>query len=222
MPEEKLENLNTENVEAVVAETVEVASPSAHATEVVIGHEVIKAAPAAEAKREFKGRGQGAAGRGGARSAGGRPPRAPREKPEFDSKTIDVRRVTRVVSGGRRFSLSVAVALGDKNGRIGFGTGKALDTQAAIEKATKAAKKNMFTVKLNKNKSLPHDIQVKYKSGVIWMTPNKGKGIIAGSSARSILALAGINDVTAKFHSGTKNKINNARATMKALEFFTK
>lgn len=154
--------------------------------------------------------------------SGGNRGRVPKEKPEFDSKTIDIRRVTRVVSGGRRFSLSVALVAGDRNGRIGFGTGKALDTQAAIEKAFKAARKNMMTLKLDKDNKLPHDIKVKYKSATLWLTPNKGKGIIAGSSARTILALAGVNDVTAKFHSGTKNKMNNARATMKALSIFTK
>ena len=90
-------------------------------------------------------------GRPGGKS-GARPPRAPREKPEFDSKTISIRRVTRVVSGGRRFTLSVAIVAGDRNGRIGLGTGKALDTQVAIEKALKAAKRNMITIKLSKNK----------------------------------------------------------------------
>lgn len=145
-----------------------------------------------------------------------------REKPEFDSKTIDIRRVTRVVSGGRRFSLSVAVAAGDRNGRIGFGTGKALDTQAAIEKAFKAARKNMMTLNLEKGNKIPFDIEAKYKSASIWLTPNKGKGVIAGSSARAILDLAGVNDVTVKFHSGTKNKMNNAKAAIKALSFFAK
>lgn len=204
MSEEKIENLNQEVQQPEVVETTK----SAEADSVVIDGEVLSA------KKEIRPR-------GGKRTFTPRP-RAPREKPEFDSKTISVRRVTRVVSGGRRFSLSVAIALGDRNGRIGFGTGKALDTQAAIEKATKAAKKNMITLKLSKNKSLPHDIEAKFKSGSIWMTPNKGKGLIAGSSARSILALAGVNDVTTKFHSGTKNKINNARATMKALSFFAR
>jgi small subunit ribosomal protein S5 len=126
--------------------------------------------------------------------------------------------VTRVVSGGRRFTLSVALVAGDRNGRIGLGTGKALDTQVAIEKALKAAKKNMFTIKLSKTKSLPHDIDAKFKSSQVMIMPNKGRGLIAGSSARTILSLAGLNDVTAKFYSGTKNKLNNARATMLALQ----
>lgn len=162
------------------------------------------------------GRGQGRPGQRGPRRDSR--PRAPREKPEFDSKTISIRRVTRVVSGGRRFSLSVALVAGDRNGRIGLGTGKAMDTQVAIEKALKAAKKNMMTLKLSKQKSLPHDVEAKFKSSKVMIMPNKGRGLIAGSSARTILALAGINNVTTKFYSGTKNKLNNARATMKALE----
>lgn len=157
-----------------------------------------------------------------ARGGGARSRLGAREKPEFDSKTIDIRRVTRVVSGGRRYSLSVSVVAGDRKGKIGFGIGKALDTQAAIEKAFKAARKNMITLKLNKSNSIPYDVLVKYKSSSIWLTPNRGKGIVAGSSARAILDLAGVNNVTAKFHSGTKNKINNARATLKALQLFVK
>lgn len=172
-------------------------------------------------EKEVGGRGNFRGGKGG-KSGGGRggsrPPRAPREKPEFDSKTISIRRVTRVVSGGRRFTLSVAIVAGDRNGRIGLGTGKALDTQVAIEKALKAAKRNMMTIKLSKAKSLSHDIEAKFKSSSVMIMPNKGRGLIAGSSARTILSLAGLNNVTAKFYSGTKNKLNNARATMKALE----
>jgi small subunit ribosomal protein S5 len=162
----------------------------------------------------FRG-GKGGKSQGG---RGARPPRAPKEKPEFDSKTISIRRVTRVVSGGRRFALSVAIVAGDRNGRIGLGTGKALDTQVAIEKALKAAKRNMITIKLSKAKSLSHDISAKFKTSEIMIMPNKGRGLIAGSSARTILSLAGLSNVTAKFYSGTKNKLNNARATMKALE----
>jgi small subunit ribosomal protein S5 len=165
----------------------------------------------------FRG-GQGKGGKPAGGRGGSRGPRPPREKPEFDSKTISIRRVTRVVSGGRRFTLSVALVAGDRNGRIGLGTGKALDTQVAIEKALKAAKKNMFTIKLSKAKSLSHDISAKFKSSEVMIMPNKGRGLIAGSSARTILALAGLSNVTAKFYSGTKNKLNNARATMKALE----
>lgn len=197
----------------VVTEIVTLAVPVKEATvavgNVAVAHE--------RTEREPRGaRGGKPSGRLGGRQ-GGRP-RTPREKPEFDSKTISIRRVTRVVSGGRRFSLSVVLVAGDRNGRIGLGTGKALDTQVAIEKALKAAKKNMMTLRLTKNKSLLHDVTAKFKSAEVMIMPNKGRGLIAGSSARPILALAGLTDVTAKFYSGTKNKLNNARATMKALE----
>lgn len=193
--------IKKENVDVVATGNVAVAEESA---------------PRPYGKQGDKRGGQG--GKKGQGGRGGRGARPPREKPEFDSKTISIRRVTRVVSGGRRFSLSVALVAGDRNGRIGLGTGKALDTQVAIEKALKAAKKNMIHLKLTKNKSLPHDIDAKFKSSKVFVMPNRGSGLIAGSSARIILNLAGLNDVTAKFYSGTKNKLNNARATMKALE----
>lgn len=194
--------------------TTEVTETAPVATTVATGNVAVAEERSPRTPRGARG-GQGA-NRGG--KGGSRPPRAPREKPEFDSKTISIRRVTRVVSGGRRFTLSVALVAGDHNGRIGLGTGKAADTQVAIEKALKAAKRNMITLKLSKNKSLPHDIEAKYNSASVMIMPNKGRGLIAGSSARTILALAGVSDVTAKFYSGTKNKLNNARATMKALE----
>lgn len=152
-------------------------------------------------------------GRGGARGA-----RPPREKPEFETKTVSVRRVTRVVSGGRRFSLSIAVIIGDRNGRVGLGTAKALDTQVAIEKASKDAKKHLMTIKLDKNKKIMMPSEAKYNASEVKLMPNDGKGLIAGSSARTVLTLAGIQNITAKYNSGSKNKLNNARAVMKALE----
>ncbi len=152
-------------------------------------------------------------GRGGARGA-----RPPREKPEFETKTVSVRRVTRVVSGGRRFSLSIAVIIGDRNGRVGLGTAKALDTQVAIEKASKDAKKHLMTIKLDKNKKISGPSEAKYNASEVKLMPNDGKGLIAGSSARTVLTLAGIQNITAKYNSGSKNKLNNARAVMKALE----
>ncbi len=187
-------------------------------TEDVVAIGNVAVAQDAPARTTRGGRGQGgSAGKSKFAGKGGRGPRAPREKPEFDSKTISIRRVTRVVKGGRRFSLSVALVAGDRNGRIGLGTGKAMDTQVAIEKALKAAKKNMIHIKLNKDKSLSHDISAKYKTAQVMIMPNKGRGLIAGSSARIILNLAGVNNVTSKFFSKTKNKLNNARVTMAAL-----
>ncbi len=206
----KVENTTEGTPKTTANAVIEVAPATVARGNVAVAEERAQA-PA----RGGRGAGGKFAGKGG--RSGGRP-RAPREKPEFDSKTISIRRVTRVVSGGRRFSLSVALVAGDNNGRIGLGTGKALDTQIAIEKALKAAKRNMFTIKLSKTKSIPHDVSAKFKSSEVMIMPNKGRGLIAGSSARTILALAGVNNVTAKFHSGTKNKLNNARATMKALQ----
>ncbi|MEK7614582.1 MAG: 30S ribosomal protein S5 [Patescibacteria group bacterium] len=154
------------------------------------------------------------------RGRGGRPGRRgsfERVKPEFDQKMIDIRRVTRVVAGGRRFSFSVALVIGDRKGAVGVGTGKANDTSLAIEKAFRDARKNILRLKLTKNMSIPHAISAKYSSAVIMLTPNKGKGLVVGSSARIALDLAGVKDTTAKIYSGSKNKLNIARATIKAL-----
>ena len=138
-------------------------------------------------------------------------------KPEFDQKILDIRRVTRVVAGGRRFSFSVALIAGDKKGSIGLGLGKAGDTSLAIGKALRNAKKNMVKFKLTKNMSLHHEVKAKFGSAKIMLMPNKGRGLVAGSVIRDIIRLAGIRDVTGKILGGTKNKLNNAKAVMKAL-----
>ena len=150
----------------ITTETTPVTETPASSTSVETGNVAVAQERNDRTPRGIRG-GQtgGKGGKQGGRT-GGRPPRAPREKPEFDSKTISIRRVTRVVSGGRRFTLSVALVAGDRNGRIGLGTGKALDTQVAIEKALKAAKRNMITIKLSKTKSLSHDISAKTGLGV--------------------------------------------------------
>jgi len=179
------------------------------------------------------GRPQGG-NRGGQGGQGGRGPRREgqggprrnnrrneeRQPPEFAQKIIDIRRVTRVVAGGRRFAFSVAMAIGDKQGRVGVGLGKAGDTSLAIQKAMNAAKKTMIKLKLTDTKSIPHDTDVKYSSARIMLMPNSGRGLVAGSSLRNVLELAGVTDVTAKIHSGSKNKLNIARATIKALQPF--
>jgi small subunit ribosomal protein S5 len=153
------------------------------------------------------------------RPEGDRKPRAffERPKPEFDQKMISVRRVTRVVSGGRRMSFAVALAIGDKKGSLGLGTGKGGDTALAIAKALRQAKKNMFKIKTTKEMSIPHDVSAKYASSRLVIMPNRGKGMVAGSTVRDMLILAGIKNVTAKIHSGSKNKLNNARAAYTAL-----
>lgn len=131
---------------------------------------------------------------------------------------IGIRRVARVMAGGRRFNFSVAMVLGDKMGKVGVGMGKAADTQLAIEKATRDAKSRMFTIDLTKTKSLPHDVGAKYCASVIEIRPSPGRGLVAGSSVRTVLELAGVTDVTAKIHSRSKNAVNNARAAIEALK----
>lgn len=144
--------------------------------------------------------------------------REERARPEFDQKIVSIRRVTRVMAGGRRFSFSVSMVAGNKQGKVGVGVGKASDTQLAIEKAFRAAKKNMITVPMNTDHHIPHDATVKYASSEIMLMPAPGRGIVAGSSVRTVLELAGVKDVTAKILSRSKNKLNNARAAIKALE----
>lgn len=138
-------------------------------------------------------------------------------KPEFDQKMVSIRRVTRVVAGGRRMTFAVAIAIGDKKGSVGLGTGKGGDTAIAIAKALRQAKKNMFKIKTDKNMSIPHEISGKFASSKLNISPNKGKGLVAGSTVRDMLILAGIKNVTAKLHSGSKNKLNNARVAYKTL-----
>lgn len=149
------------------------------------------------------------------RRAGNRPDRA---RPEFDQKIIAIRRVTRVMAGGRRFSFSVAMVIGDKKGRVGVGIGKAGDTQLAIEKSVRDAKKHMITVPLNEHGRIAHDVEKKLSSSRVMIMPAPGRGLVAGSSTRTVLELAGVKDVTAKLLSRTKNKLNNARATIEALK----
>ncbi len=168
----------------------------------------------------FGGQGGERGGRtGGPRRGGTREPRA---KSEYDQKIISIRRVTRVAAGGRRFSFSVALVVGNRKGAVGVGIGKASDTSLAIDKALKNAKKNLVHVKLTKNFSIPYEVEAKYASSRVLIMPAKGRGIIAGSSVRNVIELAGISDVTAKIFSRSKNKLNNARVAIKALGEFTK
>ncbi|PIT96835.1 30S ribosomal protein S5 [Candidatus Campbellbacteria bacterium CG10_big_fil_rev_8_21_14_0_10_35_52] len=146
--------------------------------------------------------------------------RAAKVRSEFDQKIISIRRVTRVVAGGRRFSFSVALISGNRKGSVGVGIGKASDTSLAIEKATRDAKKSMIKVPLDKNMMIIHDVDAKYNASIVSIFPSPEKGLVAGSSVRNVLELAGIKNVTAKMLSRSKNKLNNARAAIKALKQF--
>lgn len=171
-------------------------------------------APQEGAKRgERRGRGDKRGPRGG-QNRGGRPER----KSEFDSKMISIRRVARVVAGGRRFSFSVSIIIGNKKGKVGVGVGKAGDTTLAIDKATREAKKHMITVNLTKDASIAHDTSGKFSASQVSLIPAPGRGLVAGSSARLVLELAGVTNIIAKMHSGSKNGLNNARATIEALK----
>ncbi len=181
----------------------EVAAPEASA---------VPASPASEAPR---GRGRG---RGNERG-GGRPrDRAPRERSEFEQVTVDVRRVARVMAGGRRFSFSVTVVIGDRKGRVGVGIGKGADTALAIDKAVRDAKRKLITVPLTKSRSIKHEVSSEYASSVLTIIPSPGRGLVAGSAMRTVLEYAGVTDVIGKILSRTKNKLTIARATVEALK----
>lgn len=138
------------------------------------------------------------------------------EKQEFEERVVHINRVTKVVKGGRRFRFSALVIVGDKNGRVGFGTGKAQEVPDAIKKAVESAKANLIHVPIV-GTTIPHEMTGVYGAGRVLMRPaSEGTGIIAGGAIRSIFELAGINDVLSKCL-GTTTPINMVRATFKAL-----
>lgn len=164
---------------------------------------------------EPEAREKGARGRG--RAPRKQDARAPRSKPEYDSVMLNIRRVARVVSGGRRFAFSVALVAGNRKGMVGVGLGKAGDTALAIDKATRNAKKHMVKINTTKDMSIPHEVFAKYSSARVSVRPVKDRGLVAGSAARTVLELAGLTNVAAKIVSPSKNKLNIARATVEAL-----
>lgn len=197
---------NTQTNEAVAVETPMEGANTAPESKTSATSEVSTAAPQSR-------------GRGPRRST--RPARSserPDRTPEFAQKIIAIRRVTRVMAGGRRFSFSVAMVIGDKKGRVGVGIGKAGDTALAIEKAIRDAKKHMITIPRTETNSLPHNTEAKYGSTEIQIRPAQGRGLVAGASVRTVLELGGVTDVTTKVLSRSKNKTNIARAAIEALQ----
>ncbi len=178
--------------------------------------EAAPAAPTADTRGPIRGRRGPNDRRGGDNRGRGRE-RAPRERSEFEQATIDVRRVARVMAGGRRFSFSVTVVIGDKKGRVGVGLGKGADTALAIDKAVRDAKKHLVTVKRTKDNSIAHDVSVKYASSTVTIIPSPGRGVVAGSAMRTVLEYAGVTNVVAKIMTRSKNKLTIARATVAAL-----
>lgn len=143
-------------------------------------------------------------------------PRTRRQESEFDKNLVCVRRVTKVVKGGRTMRFSALVVVGDRNGSVGIGTGKASEVPMAVEKATEKAKKNMKKVNVIDG-TIPHEAIGKYSTSKILLMPAKpGCGVIAGGSARAVIELAGIKDIVTKIH-GSTNKINCVKATLNGL-----
>jgi len=140
-------------------------------------------------------------------------------KPEFEQKLLDVARTARMVAGGRRFSFRAAVVIGNKKGKVGVGVAKGADVSIAVDKAVRQAKKYLIDIPLTEDKSIPYPVEAKYSAAKVMLKPaSKGRGIIAGGTIRIICLLAGIENITAKILGRTNNKLNNARATIKALE----
>ena len=135
---------------------------------------------------------------------------------ELQDVIVDIGRVKKVVKGGRRFRFTALVVVGNKNGLVGFGYGKAKEVPDAMRKAVDDAFKNIVEVKL-KGSTIPHDVEVKYNSSKILLKPaSEGTGVIAGGSARPVVELVGIRDILTK-SLGSNNSANVVRATIKAL-----
>lgn len=145
--------------------------------------------------------------------------RRPSAPQEYDQKVLDIARVARVTAGGRRFSFRATVVVGNKKGKVGVGVAKGRDVAVAIEKSTRKAKKNIITVPMTPNGSIPYDTIGKQTSAVVFLKPARlGRGIIAGGAVRVVCDLAGYKDISGKILGRSGNKLNNALATLNALE----
>ena len=142
---------------------------------------------------------------------------AVKPKTDLEEKVIDIKRVTKVVSGGRQFRFSATVVVGNRKGRVGLGIGKAKEMPDAVKKATQAATRNLINVELIDNRTISHEIIQKEGAVRVMLKPaTEGTGVKAGGPVRDVLELAGVKDVLSKCL-GSRTKINMARATLNAL-----
>lgn len=165
------------------------------------------------------GAGGGRSGKGGRDGGRGGRSRGRDDKPrdDYESRIIDLARVTRVMAGGKRMRFRACVVVGDKKGQLGVGVMKGADVQFAVAKATEKAKRHLIRVKLT-NGTIPHRVEYKFGSAIVLLKPAKpGTGIIAGGPVRVMMELGGIGNIVSKMK-GSGNKINNVRAVLEALK----
>ncbi|MCH8049107.1 30S ribosomal protein S5 [Patescibacteria group bacterium] len=147
--------------------------------------------------------------------------RGTREPREFEQRILDLSRVIRVTKGGKRMRFRTCLVIGDRKGRVGIGVAKGADVATSIEKAFRQAKKHLINVPIL-NDTLPHDVKMKYGAAKILLKPApKGTGLKSGGAIRVVLELAGVPNAVSKIL-GSKNKINNAKATIEALRSMRK
>jgi small subunit ribosomal protein S5 len=140
------------------------------------------------------------------------------KKEEYESKLLDLARVTRVTAGGKQLRFRAVVVVGNGAGKVGVGVAKGLDVSQAVDKATRLAKKNVITVPII-NDTIPHETEAKFGAAAVLLRPQKkGRGLIVGGTVRVVCNLAGIKNISSKILGRTGNKLNNAMATIKALK----
>lgn len=146
----------------------------------------------------------------------GRGGRGDQIKRDFEQKVVEIKRVTRVVAGGKRMRFRALVVIGDKKGKVGVGLRKGTDVSESVQKAVNTAKKSLVSINMVGD-TIPHEMKFKYKSSVIFLKPARpGTGVIAGGAIRQVLDMAGIKNVLSKMI-GSSNKVNNVMATYLAL-----
>src|ERR671921_169900 len=172
-----------------------------------------------------RGGGMDTRGRGGGTTTRERDARGPRPRgrqrgdgvSDLQDRVVEIRRVAKVVKGGRRFNFSALVVVGDGKGRVGTGLGKANTVPAAIQKGQERAKRNMFDVPM-RNTTIPHEVTGKFESSLVLLKPaSEGTGVIAGGGVRAVLELAGIKDVLTKAL-GSTTSVNLVQATVEGLQ----